>query len=334
MNNNNIQFQNTNPFFVVGSGRSGSTLLRLILASHSGIFISPETWFIIPLIEEIPLTSTLTATEVEKSIQIITSHYRWADMGIEEKELCSWAKNLREPQLRDILNLIYDYHLKIENKRRWGDKTPPYIRILPELALLYPEALFIHIVRDGHDVTKSMHNQCWHGKWLFRNAIEWKESIAHYNLCKKTKLADRILMIKYEDLVLATETTVKKICRFLGENFEPSMLRWENQVHKMIPQRELQIHQKLFRRPRKNDVSKWVMELSLIEILIIESYLNNELKSLGYNVKLKGMLWKPVFFLVRSYCDVLFMCSTLCKKVYGYLKYMFYRNRFRNKTLS
>ena len=40
------------PFFIVGSGRSGSTLLRLILASHSRICIPPETWFLVPLLDK------------------------------------------------------------------------------------------------------------------------------------------------------------------------------------------------------------------------------------------------------------------------------------------
>ena len=59
--------QNTSPFFIVGSGRSGSTMLKLILSSHSRIGIPPETWFILPLIEKVPMTSILTITEVEKA---------------------------------------------------------------------------------------------------------------------------------------------------------------------------------------------------------------------------------------------------------------------------
>ncbi len=308
------------PFFIVGSGRSGSTLLRLILSSHSRITIPPETWFILPLIEKIPLTSILTRMEVEEAVAIITSHYRWPDMRIDKKELYSWARALDKPRLRDILNLIYNYHLKLENKCRWGDKTPPYIKILPDLLLLYPEAKFINIVRDGHDVAKSFQNKGWNGKWLFRNIVEWKESIIQYNLYKATNLADRIFEVKYEDLVLYTEKTVKKLCSFLEENFEPNMLNWESQAQEKIPKRELHIHEKIFRRPQKSDVLKWRKELSLREIFTIESYLNKELKSLDYDVKFSGRAWSPFSFLLRSCCNLSFYSYLLSKKTFMYFK--------------
>lgn len=320
MNFNKINNHDITPFFIVGSGRSGSTLLRLILSSHSRIAIPPETWFILPLIKKIPMISILTKTEVEKTVAIITSHYRWLDMGIDKKDLCSWARGLDKPQLKDILDLIYNYHLRLENKYRWGDKTPPYIMILPELLLLYPEAKFINIVRDGHDVCKSFQNKGWNGKWLFRNIVEWREAIIQYNLYKETNLSERIFEVKYEDMVLDTRETVKKICSFLEEDFEQGMLNWENQVQKKIPDRELHIHEKIFRRPQKSDILKWRKELSLREIFIIESYLNKELKSLGYEVKFNKMIWTPFFFLVRSCCGLFFFSYLLSKKIFRGLK--------------
>jgi Sulfotransferase family len=54
----------TTPLFIVGSGRSGTTLLRLILAGHSRIHISPETWFVLSLLEELPLKAVLSSTQV------------------------------------------------------------------------------------------------------------------------------------------------------------------------------------------------------------------------------------------------------------------------------
>jgi hypothetical protein len=248
-------------------------------------------------------------------------------MGMEKKELYSWAKSLSEPRIKDILDLIYNHHLNLEKKSRWGDKTPPYIRILPELATLYPEAKFIHLVRDGHDVAKSFRNQGWNGKWLFRNTVEWKEAITLYNSYKRTKLADRIFEVKYENMVLDTEATVKKICSFLEECFEPGMLNWENQGHDKIPQRELHIHDKIFRRPQKSDVLKWRRELSLLEILLTESFIHDELKSVGYNVKFKGVLWKSVFFLVRSYCYIVFSFYSVMRRLLSSVKKIILKTR-------
>lgn len=321
-----LKEDNANPFFIVGSGRSGSTLLRLILASHSRITIPPETWFIIPLIEKVPATSVLTNSEIEKSVEIITNHYRWPDMGIDEQDFRLWVTRLNEPRLKDILNLIYDYHLKLEEKSIWGDKTPPYIKIVPELLLLYPNAKFIHIIRDGRDVAKSFQSKGWNGKWLFRNVTEWKEAINIYNFLKLSKINSRVHEVKYEDLVLDTQSTVKKICSFLDVSFEPSMLDWTKQAHNKIPGRELHIHEKIFQKPNKSDVNRFHNELSKTQILIVESYINKELKSVGYKLKFNESHWIPVFYIIRIHCNIFYLFYSSCKKVYGYFRHLFCKN--------
>ena len=73
---------NSAPFFIVGSGRSGTTLLRMILASHSGLAIPPETWFLLPLLRRLDTSRPLSAAEVNYAVQTVTSHYRWPDMNL------------------------------------------------------------------------------------------------------------------------------------------------------------------------------------------------------------------------------------------------------------
>lgn len=290
------------PFFIVGSGRSGSTLLRMILASHSRIAIPPETWFIIPLAKQIPINLILTKHDIDKAVGIITSHYRWPDMGIDRKELSSWVKDLHQPRLKDIIDLVYNHHLLKEKKLRWGDKTPPYIKIVPELAVMYPEAKFIYIVRDGRDVTKSFQDKKWFGKWLYKNTSEWKESVLYYNSYKKSNLAGNFFEVKYEDLILNLDVTTRNICNFIGENFEPEMLFWEQHLSGKIPKREIHIHEKLFRRPKQSDVRRWENGMSFIEVLVTESFIGQELISAGYDTKFKGLLWKSVFSTIRLCC--------------------------------
>ena len=187
---------------------------------------------------------------------------------------------------------------------------------------MYPEAKFIHIVRDGHDVTKSFKDKGWNGKWLCKNLIEWKESISQYNSYKTSTFADRIYEVKYENLVLNTEATIRSICVYLGMNFEADMLSWEYQARKKIPERELHIHKKIFRRPREEDTYKWKNDLSLIDIFIIESYLHKELKNTGYDVKFRKGLWYPFFFFVRSWCDFSLFGARAIRSLKKYLVFL------------
>ena len=75
------------PFFIVGSSRSGSTLLRLMLDSHSRIAIPSETWYIAALLEAFPCDRPLTENEISAAVSMMTSHYTWPDIGLDGAEL-------------------------------------------------------------------------------------------------------------------------------------------------------------------------------------------------------------------------------------------------------
>ncbi|MEO9188434.1 MAG: sulfotransferase, partial [Acetobacteraceae bacterium] len=80
------------PFFIVGCGRSGTTLLRLVLSGHSRIEIPPETWFLLALVAHLPLTDPLTPAQVEAAIALITGDYRWPDMQMTAADFAARAR--------------------------------------------------------------------------------------------------------------------------------------------------------------------------------------------------------------------------------------------------
>src|ERR1700734_2088081 len=117
------------PFFVVGAGRSGTTLLRLILAGHSRLHIPPETWFLRPLVRDFPLTGALTQPQVERAIETMVRDERWPDMAMAEDELRRQVAAVAQPTLVDLIDAVYRHLLHTSNKRRLGDKTPHYFAI-------------------------------------------------------------------------------------------------------------------------------------------------------------------------------------------------------------
>ena len=167
----------TAPFFIVGSGRSGSTLLRLILSAHPRICIPPETWFLLELVDRFPQDRPLEAEELQAVVDAMTSHYRWPDLGLDRAVLEERLARANRPTLGDAAAAVYDELASREGKPRWGDKTPPYVRIVPQLARLFPGARFLHLLRDGRDVALSFRKTGWHGPWLHRNTQEWREAV-------------------------------------------------------------------------------------------------------------------------------------------------------------
>lgn len=313
---------NSAPFFIVGSGRSGTTLLRMILSSHSRLSIPPETYYLAPLLDQLPIDRSLSPDEVERAVKVMTGHYRWPDMGIDSGELARDAAALVSPKLRDIVEIAYAKHLAHEGKARWGDKTPPYIQIVPRLAEMFPGARFIHLLRDGRDVAKSFQSVGWYGPHLHRNMIEWTGAIELDRRWRKLPLADRILVVRYEDLVRQTEKTTKQICEFLGEEFEPQMLGWEEKVDRLVPRRELYIHTKLQRKPSSADIERWRREMSSWEMFISEAFMGKDLARAGYECKYRSGMWAPVFFLARSYCRLALPALARLARVFRFGEYV------------
>ena len=290
------------PFFIVGSGRSGSTLLRMILASHSRIAIPPETWFVRLVVKQFPLDRGLSPAELDRALEIITSHYRWPDMDVNTDEYLAEVRALDRPHIRQVVESIYRRHLDEAGKSRWGDKTPGYIEVIPQLAKVFPGAKFIHLVRDGRDVVRSFRATGWYGPWLHSNAAEWLESLEYDEQWSRSPLAGCILTVRYEDLVLKTEECVQGICAFLGEEFEPQMLLWQTNVDRLVPSRELVIHEKLKNTPKASDVGRWKHDMSSREIFVCESFMGHHLARAGYERKFKSAFWAPVFAATRWYC--------------------------------
>jgi hypothetical protein len=110
-------------------------------------------------------------------------------------------------------------------KPRWGDKTPIYCRHLELVERLLPEARFVHVVRDGRDVAVSLRRQWFSpGDDMRALAQSWCDHAveAHVQGLRRNHYVE----IRYESLILETESVLRRLCDFLDLAFEPSMLRY------------------------------------------------------------------------------------------------------------
>jgi Sulfotransferase family len=292
----------TAPFFIVGCGRSGTTLLRMMLCSHSRISIPPETWFLLPLVKRLNSERLLNPSEIERAISLLTGHERWPVLGVDPEEVRRRVRQITERRLRDVVEAAYRCHMQAHGKVRWGDKTPPYIEIVPQLVKLFPGSQFIHLIRDGRDVARSFQNTHWGSPWLHDNTEEWVQAIDYQRRWERSNLRDRILQIRYEELVLDTEATLRKTCQFLGEEFEPQMLMWERTVDAQLPERERKYHRKLKLKIGPEGVERWKREMGPRETFVAEAFMGSQLKHLGYERRYPSVFWTPLFALTRLCC--------------------------------
>ena len=293
---------NNSPFFIVGCGRSGTTLLRSILASHSRLSIPPETWFLNKMVDLMELRRPLSEQEVGRAVDVITNHYRWPDFELDANDFRAEVFALRNPHFKDVVEVLYRKHMVREGKSRWGDKTPGYIELVPQITEVFNGAQFIHLMRDGRDVAKSFQSQRWNGKWLPDNGREWISAMNWAERWQRSEYAERILAVRYEDLVLDTKTTIQRICGFLNEAFEPQMLDWRVGADGIVPQREMKIHTKLAKAPDVSDLYRWKREMSAREVFVCEALMRKHLRSGGYELRYYSVVWLPLLAIAKLFC--------------------------------
>ncbi|MBW2661221.1 MAG: sulfotransferase [Deltaproteobacteria bacterium] len=275
------------PFFIFGAQRSGTTLFRLMINNHPALAIPPESHFFLRLFKYLPLKGELSPEEVKLAGNIIDSEPRFKTWNISEKRLKELLADLSSPTLADIVTAVFEEQIKGSGKVRWGDKTPEYIVIMQQISSLFPDAAFLCVVRDGRDVIRSLHDKNWQGWSNYQRAHYWADCVERIENFAKKLGEKRVLRVHYEDLVLNTEDTLRKVCSYLEVSYDGNMVRYhENFEHNITNQEKISgVHTKLGRKPRKDDAFRWKAQSSDLSTYLFELVAGDALDLVGLERK-------------------------------------------------
>lgn len=282
------------PFFLLGAARSGTTLLRLVLDRHPRLSIPPESHFLLPLLERFPIDRPLDTAEARLAADLIAGHRRFADWPVDAAKLRAAFSALAPCPLAALVDRVFRLAIAPTGKPRWGDKTPAYTPYWRHLAALFPEARLLHLVRDGRDVAASLERLGWHGRGVYGRARYWRSRAAAAARSLARLGPGRCLVVRYEDLVLETESTVERICGFLGEEPVPEMLCFDGGDRARLSDLDGPVHPEVGRRPRPTDVERWRREGSWWGLLQFEAVAGRALSRAGYRRRFAGLgRWLP-----------------------------------------
>lgn len=211
------------PIFVGGASRSGKTLMRWMLSSHSRIAVSRRT-------EMWPrfyarFGDLASPENLDRCLGAMLARPQIASLVTDPDRLRrDFAEG--EPTYGRLFALVHEQYAARCRKPRWGDQTGLIERFADALMLAYPDARIIHMVRDPRDRHEAVvgTRRAHRAGALGRSTGSWLLSagLARRNAARSPG-AYRI--VRYENLVDQPEETLRALCAFLGEAFEPAMLR-------------------------------------------------------------------------------------------------------------
>jgi hypothetical protein len=278
--------------FVVGANRSGTTLLRMMLDAHPELTIPPETHFVPDVIE----ACEARGTSPEQLLEVMTSHREWGDFNLDAGEVLERLQAADELTAGEALRAFYGLYAERVGKPRWGEKTPGYATSMVQIQGALPEAHFVHLIRDGRDVALSAMDRAKKPITAGQVAKRWKRRITK---ARRQSRKVNYQEARYEDLVLDTEPTLRRICEFIDLPWDPTMLDYHQRASERLeemarelpalgnrPQLEqdhrLKIHALTTEPPKRERVERWREQMSEEDRVAFEQIAGDLLDELGY----------------------------------------------------
>lgn len=209
-------------FFLVGTGRSGTTLARTILCGHPDIAIPGETGFLPRLLRLRRLWWGSAGLRVDPFLRLAFANGRLGRGGFDRAAL---AADLRDHPVRspaEAVGRIYAQHGALTGARLVGDKTPGYVDHLDLLGRVFPEASVIQMVRHPLDVVASLREQPWGPDDVSAAAMVWR--LGQQRAERAGLDPRRRLVVRLEDLTADPAATTQAMAAHLGVTRTAGML--------------------------------------------------------------------------------------------------------------
>jgi len=285
------------PFFLVGAERSGTTMLRLMLTHHPEMFFHHEFIYSVKKINESgefpSIDDYLAYLETDRIFQVEKLNIIDSDDYVEI-----------------VTSFLSQLHERYAQKSVVGATVHGNFQFLPKI---WPNAKFIHLIRDPRDVTFSYVQKGWAGH-VWTAADVWSKTEVAWQDFSCSLAPEDFINVYYEDLVLQPVEELKRICQFMGCDFSNEMLTYEMKSSYSAPDKSL-INQWKNRDQEKIKL----IEYKLKDLMVQYGYsVNKEEFNVGflYNHYLKVISRiNKIIFATRRYGVLLKLLDFISRKV-------------------
>ncbi|MEM1402049.1 MAG: sulfotransferase [Pseudomonadota bacterium] len=257
------------PIFIGGSGRSGTTLLRVMLDSHPEIYCGPE-------LKLLPSISNLWGHSVREFRPIMDSYLL--------------DRNEVSRLYREFIESFFYAALRESGKSRFAEKSPNNVFCFTQLAEIFPDAVFVQIIRDGRDVVSSLLNMDWktagsgqkpaYTSSALEAARYWVACVgAGRKLAIAENTSHRYFEVRYEDLILQPMKSMRSLLTFLGEDWDPRVLSY----HSIDRDRGLESSSEAVAQPLSDaSIGRWRKDLTESQLIDVHESGRDLLEELDY----------------------------------------------------
>ena len=278
------------PIFMIGTQRSGSNLLRLMLNQLTEI-ASPHPPHIFermhPLLDKYgdlnnDRNFAQLVDDVCKLIEL--NPVEWQDVNLDRKEIISRCSNNRS--LAAVYGSVYDIYAETHNAKTWCCKSLVNIHYIDLIEQHFERPKYIYLFRDGRDVALSFQKAVVGEKHIYNIAKDWTHTQEKAIELMEHIDPDRVFRISYEHLTRNTREVAKSLCKFLGVKYTESMMDFYKTAEARNAASSSKLWGNVTSPVMSNNSGKYKTEMSEDDIRIFESVAGHVLDKLGYKREL------------------------------------------------
>lgn len=307
-------------FFVVGRPRSGTTLLRTLFDAHPNVSFPPECQFIVNLYPKYGKINNWDQKALNDFFNDLLNQWLFDTWKINEEDLktrlMSFIGNHSYGTICKVVYLEYNSLFEKDNIKFIGDKNPGYAIYTKLLLKIFPEAKFIHIIRDYRDNFVSIKNVDFELPIPSLVVQKWKYFFRKFN--KDSKAApNKYYLLNYEKLAFNPEEEYDKLCRFIGISYNESVFDFHKKKDDILKEYPVgyveTYHTSLLQKVNTSKIGVWKKQLSDNQIRIMDQTAGSLAEKAGYQRKYINInpLFSFVAFPGRLYAATLYVATVI-----------------------
>lgn len=268
---------------IIGTQRSGSNLLRVIL-NQSDELVSPHPAHVLTnFVPLLPYYGTLDAVSYRRLVEDVVDYIHvnpvaWG-VRLDKDEIYGMA---RQFSLFELNKNIYEFLARQQGARYWCCKSMGNMYVSEELETASPDLKYIYLYRDGRDVALSFQKAIVGEKHPYHIAKQWHEDQQACLRLTDRIPSERLFMLNYEQLIRDPEQTIRQLCAFLGIGFQETMLHYYTSDESRRTADGGAMWTNLTKPVMHDNANKFLREMAADDIRIFESVAVDSLVALGY----------------------------------------------------